>query len=377
MKERFLLTPGPVEVPKSVLNIQSHEMISHRCPAFSQLFTDIEEKLHRLFASDSPVVVLPSSGTGTLECAAVNFLGMGDKFISLSYGVFGQRFRDIAMRVGAHGVFVDAPLGSVPSADEMRAAVSENPDAKAILITHNETSTGVALPIAELLKALPEKHPLVMVDGVSAVGAMECMPEQWGIDVVCTASQKGLITPPGLGLVWLSERALAALNDRECPSYYFDLKLHLKHMKQGNMANPYTSPVSLYRALNEALNIILKDGREAWFAKRRKFADAFAAGLEACGFELFVKDKRLRSAGLTSFTAREGGIALAEVKTKLSELGITLADGQETLKGKILRAAHYSDWGREELAAIIERFAAANGADRDKAVSVSLDEYDK
>ncbi|WP_158096042.1 aminotransferase class V-fold PLP-dependent enzyme [Cloacibacillus sp. An23] len=355
---KYLLTPGPVEVPPPVLAAGAAQMESHRCAAFSSLFMGISEKLGRLFESSSPVVILPSSGTGALECAAVNFLGAGDKFVSLSCGAFGKRFREIAQRTGAEGVFADYPEGCAPAPGDAAELLRAHPDAKALLITHNETSTGVTVPVKDIIAALPkERRTLVLVDGVSSVGAMECFPEQWGIDVLCTASQKGLMTPPGLGFVWLSERALAELDSRRCPSYYFDLKLHLKYMKKDSYENPYTPPVSLYYALDAALGVILRDGARSWFAKRRRWAGGFASGLEGMGYELLVKDPALRSAGVTAFSA-PGGKSEA-VRAVLSRMGLTTAGGQGGLKGKLIRSAHYSDWGETELKEILGAFGEA------------------
>lgn len=355
---KYLLTPGPVEVPQPVLAAEAGQMESHRCAAFSSLFMGISEKLGRLLESAQPVVILPSSGTGALECAAVNFLGAGDKFISLSCGAFGKRFREIALRTGAHGVFGDFEEGSAPSPEDAAALLRAYPDAKALLVTHNETSTGVTVPVREIIAALPkENRPLILADGVSSVGAMECFPEEWGIDVLCIASQKGLMTPPGLGFVWLSKRALAELERRECPSYYFDLKLHLKYMKEDSYENPYTPPVSLYYALDAALDVILKDGARKWFSKRRRWADSFASGLSSMGYELLVQKPSLRSAGVTAFRAPDG--KSEAVRKILSSMGLTTAGDQGALKGKIIRAAHYSDWGDVELTEILGAFDEA------------------
>ena len=363
--KRYLLTPGPVELPESVEKALSRPLVSHRCHDFYELFEKVENKLQRLLCTDGPVVLLPSSGTGALECAAVNYLKPGDKFISFSCGAFGERFREIALKTGASGVFSDTAPGLAPDPACAAKLAAEHPDARAILITHNETSSGVTVPLQAILQALPkEKRPLIMVDGVSSVGAIECQPEKWGIDVLCTASQKGLMTPPGLGLVWLSERALDMLNGAECPSYYFDLKLHLKNMKKGAFANPYTPPVCLYYALDAALDIILQNGADAWFSKRKEFAKAFAAGLDALGFDLFVKDAALRSPGLTAFSLTNG--RNAEFRRRLSEAGFETAGGQGALKEKMVRAAHYTDWGDADMRNILSAFAsAAEALERD------------
>lgn len=353
--KKYLLTPGPVELPGAVQSALARPLISHRCQEFYTLFEGIERKLQTLLQSSSPVVVLPSSGTGALECAAVNFLEPGDKFISLSCGAFGERFREIAARTGARGVFADFAPGAAPDAETVKKLIMENKDVKAVLITHNETSTGVTVPLEKLAAAVRTAgNPLIIADGVSSVGAIECLPEKWGVDVLCTASQKGLMTPPGLGFVWLSGRALSMLDNVTCPSYYFDLKLHLKNMAAGSFANPYTPPVSLYFALDAALDIILREGADAWFAKRKKFAQGFAAGLELLGFELFVKDAALRSPGLTAFSLKSG--RNAEFRKRLSAAGLETAGGQGALKEKIVRAAHYTDWNEDDMNAILGAF---------------------
>ncbi len=358
---KYLLTPGPVELPSTVLAAEAEQMESHRSPAFSSLFEGISQKLGRLLESESPVVIHPSYGKGALESAADNFLRPGDKFISLSCGAFGERFREIAARTGAEGIFADYEEGSAPSPDAAADLVRAHPDARAMLVTQNETSTGVVVPVREIAAAVPkDTRPLILVDGVSSVGAMECFPEEWGIDVLCTASQKGLMTPPGLGFIWLSGRALAELGKRPCPSYYFDLKLHLKYMRK--YENPYTPPGSLYYALDAALDIILKEGARSWFAKRRRWADAFASGLERLGYELLVKDPALRSAGVTAFRAPGG--KSEEVRSILAKAGLTTAGGQGALKGKLIRSAHYGDWGERELSEILSAFDEALGETR-------------
>ncbi|MFA7651828.1 MAG: alanine--glyoxylate aminotransferase family protein, partial [Synergistaceae bacterium] len=324
----------------------------HRCPAFSELFTRIEKNLRELLKSDGPVIILPSSGTGALECMAVNFLEKGDKFISISCGVFGNRFREIALRTGAEGINIDVQFGDSVTPAIAAEAVKNNPGCKVLMITQNETSTGVVNPIKEIIAAIPEKdRPLILVDGVSSVGAMECFPQEWGIDAIGTASQKGLLTPPGLGLVWLSEKAWNALEGKTCPSYSYDLKLHKKDLEAKSPANPFTPPVSLYYALDEALEEILEVGTGVWFKSRRKYADALIAGLEAMGFDLLVKCPEARSPGVTAFKY-PGGDTEA-VRKKLRAMGIETAGGQGKLKGELIRVAHYNNWGWPELCIIL------------------------
>ncbi|NLX85179.1 MAG: alanine--glyoxylate aminotransferase family protein [Synergistaceae bacterium] len=360
MNTKYLLTPGPVELPAEVLRAGARPLIGHRCPAFSELFTSIEKMLQELLKSEGPVIILPSSGTGALECMAVNFLEKGDKFISISCGVFGNRFREIALRTGAEGINIDVEFGESVTPKIAADAVKNNPGCKVLMITHNETSTAVVNPIKEIIAAIPEKdRPLIFVDGVSSVGAMECFPQEWGIDVLGTASQKGLLTPPGLGLVWLSEKAWKALDGKICPSYSYDLKLHKKELEAKSPANPFTPPVSLYYALEAALSEILERGTDIWFNSHRKYADALAAGLEAMGFDLLAKNKEARSSGVTAFKY-PGGDTEA-VRKKLRAMGIETAGGQGKLKGILIRVAHYNNWGWPELCIILGSLYGAAG----------------
>lgn len=352
MNTRYLLTPGPVELPAEVLRTGAKPLIGHRCPAFSELFARIEKNLNSLLKSEGPIIILPASGTGALECMSVNFLGKGDKFISVSCGIFGNRFREIAERTGAQGVYVDVEFGEAVKATTVAEAVKKNPGCKAILITHNETSTGVVNPIKDIIAALPEENrPLVLVDGVSSVGAMECFPEEWGIDAIGTASQKGLLTPPGLGLVWLSKRAWAALDGNICPSYSYDLKLHRKDLEAKAPANPFTPPVSLYYALDEALKEILEVGTGIWFETHKRYAGALAAGLKGLGFELLVDEEEARSPGVTAFRFPRGDTEA--IRKKLRAMGIETAGGQGKYKGQLIRVAHYNNWGWPELCIIL------------------------
>lgn len=352
MITKYLLTPGPVELPQEVLRAGAKPLIGHRCPAFSELFTRIEKNLGALLRSEGPVIILPSSGTGALECVAVNFLGEGDKFISVSCGVFGNRFREIAERTGATGVYVDVPFGKSVTPALALEAVKNNPGCKALLLTQNETSTGVVNPIKDIIAALPkEDRPLIFVDGVSSVGAMECFPEEWGVDAIATASQKGLLTPPGLGLVWLSKRAWGELEGRKCPSYTYDLKLHRKDIEAKSPANPFTPPVSLYYALDEALREILEFGTETWFKSHVRYARALAAGLEDLGFVMLADEESVRSPGVTAFSFPLGDTEA--IRKKLRAMGIETAGGQGKLKGQLIRVAHYNSWGWPELCVIL------------------------
>lgn len=360
---RYLFTPGPVPISSRVAASEARPMIAHRGGAFHELFLDIQAKLGRLLGTSSRTVIFPSSGTGALESLAQNFTGPDTKVLSASCGAFGDRFRELVALTGAKLVNLDATPGDAVAPEAVAEMLRLHPDCDVLLLTQNETSTGVLNDIDGIVRAIPtDRRPLVLVDGVSSVGGMPCYPEKWGIDGLATASQKGLLTPPGLGLVWLSERAWFQLSKRTCASYYFDLKRQRKALEgdspntHNTPENPYTPPVSLYQALSAALDEVLADG---WFAARRRAATSFASGLEALGFELLVRDERHRSPGVTAFSLPNGD--LGAVATRLREMGLEPAGGQGALKGKIIRMAHYHDFNWPEIALVLGSLYAALG----------------
>jgi aspartate aminotransferase-like enzyme len=356
----YLLTPGPVPTSRDVSLAEARDMIGHRGAGFSEIFLSIQAKLSKLLRSGGRTVIFPSSGTGALESLAVNFTGPDTKVISVSCGVFGDRFREITALTGAGMIEVNVEPGRGVSPEIVAEAVASRPDASVLLLTQNETSTGVMNPIGEITAALPrDGRPLVLVDGVSAVGAMPCYPEEWGVDGLATASQKGLLTPPGLGLVWLSDRAWRAAEGRRCASYYFDLVRQRKYLRKDAPENPYTPPVSLYFALDRALDEITADG---WFKARARAAEALVAGAEALGFAPFVGDRKFRSPGVTALTLPGGDIS-AVIKS-LGAVGLHPAGGQDELKGRIIRIAHYHDVGWPEISLILGGLYAAAGSAR-------------
>ncbi|MDR1915259.1 MAG: alanine--glyoxylate aminotransferase family protein [Synergistaceae bacterium] len=360
---KYLLTPGPVPVSTEVSLKEARPLIGHRGSEFSSLFSSIEAKLSRLLRSDGKTVIFPASGTGALECLSVNFTGPDTKVISVSCGVFGDRFREITALTGSNIIDVNVTPGEGVTPGVVARAVDENPDASVLLLTQNETSTGVFNHIDEIISVLPEKNrPLILVDGVSSVGAMPCFPEAWGIDALATASQKGLLTPPGLGLVWLSERAWEIAENRKCNNYYFDLMRQKKVLYKEAPENPYTPPVTLYYALNAALDEILTSD---WFDQRRRAARALAAGIEALGFELLVKEEKFRSPGVTAFSLKSGDTSA--IAKSLKSMGVEPAGGQGKFKGKLIRMSHYHDFRWPEISLALGSLYAALGNARNNA----------
>ncbi|MFA7620249.1 MAG: alanine--glyoxylate aminotransferase family protein [Aminobacteriaceae bacterium] len=353
-----LFTPGPVEVSHEVRSAGAVPLVGHRSEAYYSLLGEVVSLLKGLMHASQPVITLPSSGTGALEALAVNLLDPGDVVVSISCGAFGERFREIAARRGADVIPVDIPRGRAATPDDVRRSLDENPCAAAILLTHNETSTGVLTDIRACTTALPEGGPLVLVDAVSSLGAVPCYPEEWRVDGLASCSQKGLMAPPGIGVIALSERGWRRADSRPSPSYYFDLPMHRRFLEKPRPQNPYTPPVSLLFSLAEALRCLEKDGFERRFAAVERTACTFEAACEAMGMPLFVKDQGMRSPAVTAI-AVPGGRA-GEMKRALAELGVDAAEGQG--KEPVLRVAHYTPGGWPKLCLIAGSLYAAGRA---------------
>lgn len=362
--QEHLFTPGPVNVPHEIRMAGAAPMISHRSEPWSQLVGKMGTHMKRLLGVDSPVILIPGSGTGALEALAVNLLSPGDRVISFSCGVFGERFREIVSRTGANIITVNAQRGQGFSGNDVKKALEEHPGAKALIFTHNETSTGVANPVEEMTSAVPEGGPLIVVDAVSSLGAMPCYPSKWGIDGLASCSQKGLLAPPGISPVWLSERAWAKAGARKCPSYYFDLAMHRKYLEKKQPQNPYTPPVSLYYSLSASLQMLEECGWEKRFKSTARLASTFETACEAMGLELFVREKQFRSPALTSVIIPSG--KGQTVKEALGVLGIIASEGQGE-GDTCLRFAHYSPGGWPEVSLLA---GSLFGAARDCGIDV-------
>ena len=347
-----LFTPGPVTTAPDVLLAGASPMMSHRSPRFSALLKRLQNRLRDLMNVDGPVLLLPGSGTGALEALAMNLVAPDDKVLSLSCGVFGERFREIVGRRGATVAAVDVEPGKAVDVATFRKALADHRETTVLLLTHNETSTGVTNDIEALLAELPEEgRPLVLVDAVSSLGAMDCRPQDWGVDGLASASQKGLVTPPGVALLWLSPQAWEKSRSVPSASYYFDVGLHRRSLEREAPENPYTPPVGLLLSLDAALSAMAEIGLDLRFAQRKRFAQALAAGAAALGLVPFVEERAARSSGVTALSVPEG--RAVDLQRALRKLGIEAAGGQKELKGQILRLAHYGDERWPELALVL------------------------
>ena len=340
MKTR-LFTPGPTPVPEQVMLRMAQPIIHHRTPEFKEAFAEVNDNLKYLYCTEQPVLTLTSSGTGAMEAALANTLSRGDEIICVNGGKFGERWGNIADAYGLQKREIEVEWGNAVTLEELREKMEQHPDAKAICLTHSETSTGVFTDVQAIAADIRSDFDgLIIVDGITAVGAHEMRFDDWGVDVVVTGSQKGLMIPPGLAFIALSDRAWQATETSDLPSFYFDLKQARKSFEKGDTA--WTPAVTLVLGLNDALGMIREEGREAVWARHTRLAAGLRKGLTALGFELFGTPP---SNAVTSVLLPEGKTEFQKVMK--DRYGITMAGGQEELKGKIFRASHlgYYDEG--------------------------------
>jgi aspartate aminotransferase-like enzyme len=322
-------------------------MINHRGPEFAQMLGRILEGIKPFFGTTSDVAMLTTAGSGGLEAAIVNTLSPGDRVLGVSIGSFGDRFAKIAGIYGADVTKLDAEWGYAAAADEIRERLRGMPDTKAVLLTHNETSTGVMNPIPELAAAIRDEAPdaLILVDSVSGLGAVPFAMDEWGVDVVVTGSQKAWMAAPGLSMIAASTRAWAAMEHARMPRFYLDLRSHREAAAGGE--TPFTPAIAVVYQVDEGLRLMHEEGAEAIFARHEACAAASRAGLAALGFELFA-DERHYSRTVTAATVPDG-IDWKAFNGELKSRGLVLAGGQGKLKGRIFRLGHLGSVTLEEI----------------------------
>ncbi|MFN4261070.1 MAG: pyridoxal-phosphate-dependent aminotransferase family protein [Gemmataceae bacterium] len=334
MKQR-LLTPGPSEVPAETLLELAQPVIHHRTPEFKQILADVLEDLRYVFCTKNPVIPLTSSGTGGMEAAISNTCPPGSKVICLIAGRWGERWRNICKAFGVEAVSVTAPYGQAVAPDQLARALADHPDVVAVCATLSETATGVRNDIAGYGQLTASTPVLLIVDTISGLGVCECRTDDWHIDINVTGSQKALMLPPGLAFVSVSDKAWQQIDKVKAHTFYFDLKKYRDKLAVPD--TPFTPAHTLIRALRVSLRKIRHEGIESVWARHARNAAAARAGMQALGLELFADPP---AEGLTVAKA-PGGIDSGIILSKMEkQYGLKLANGQDTLKGKIIRLAH-------------------------------------
>ncbi len=346
-----LRVPGPTPLPDESLAAQSAPMIDHRGSEFEALLREISTGIAGLIGTDDEVLLMTGSGSGALEAAVVNTLSPGDRVLAVTIGSFGDRFAKIAEVFGAKVDRFEIEWGLAAEPAALAAHLAANPAYRAILLTHNETSTGVTNPIRQLaaVAQAARDEPLILVDGISGLGAMPFEMDAWGIDLVVSASQKAWMASPGMAIAAVGQRARAAEGKALMPRFYWDFAEARRWAMKGQ--TPWTPAVSVLYGLRVGVRRLLEEGRERTWARHAAVAAGVQAGLESLGLRLLAAAER-RSHTVTAARLPDE-LEWAPFNAAMRAKGLIVAGGQGKLAGRILRFGHMGDVGIEEMAEAI------------------------
>ncbi len=332
-----LRIPGPTPLPDRIVRSMNRPMIDHRGPEFAAILAEITAGAKRVFKTKNDLLLLTSSGTGGLESAVANLVSPGDEVVVALCGNFGERFAALAAAYGAEVVRLEFEWGRPVDPDDLAAVLQRHPKAQVVLLTHNETSTGLTNPLRELAGAARKAGRIVVVDGVSSISSIDIETDAWEIDVAVSGSQKGWMAPPGLALVSVSERAWERQAKARSPRFYFDWKEAKTWAEKG--MTPFTPAVPVAFALQEGLHMLEEEGLEAVYERHARLARATQAGLQALGFHLFAQEG-YRSNTVTSALPPQGLDVAAMRKLLDMKYGVVIAGGQGKMTGKMVRVGH-------------------------------------
>ena len=342
----FLQVPGPTNIPDRVLRAMDLPAMDHRGPKFADLSKSILERTKLIFKSTDPVIIFPSAGTGAMEAAIANTLNEGDKVLMFETGHFATEWCQVAQRYKLNVDFVPSEwrTGADPKIVEQKLLADKNHEIKAVLVTHNETSTGIASRVEEIRKAIDAtKHPaLFMVDTISSLGSFNYEHQKWKVDVSVGGSQKGLMLPPGLSFNVVSNKALEAYKNSKLTKSYFDWGQMIENNKNGFY--PYTPAVNLLYGLNESINMLLEEGLENVFARHARHAEATRIAVHAWGLEILAKNPVERSNSITAIMVPAGHDSDNLRKIILDNYDMSLGTGLAKVKGKVFRIGHLGDF---------------------------------
>lgn len=348
MQKKYLMTPGPTPVPAEVLLTQAAPMIHHRTPDFSAAFKQAIEGLKYVFdTTSSDALLFCSSGTGAMESSIANCFSAGDTVVVCRNGKFGDRMKQIAEAYGLTVIDLRYEWTSVVDPADVATALAENPGVRGVIVTQSETSSGV-LNDVKAIGAICAEYPecVLIVDSITGIGAVECKTDEWGLDVVMTGSQKGLMLPPGLAAVTVSPKAWRAYERSTLPKFYFDWKSYKKNIEKDT--TPFTPAVSLVLGLNEALRMIREEGLENTIARHSRLAEATRKGCEALGLKLFAPPEG-RGSAVTPVWVPEGIDGKKIVSILKNKYGVTIAGGQDDYAGRIFRVGHLGYFGEFDI----------------------------
>ena len=347
-----LRTPGPTPIPDDIVAEMSLPMINHRGPEFRELIEATTAGLKQVFMTADDLYILTASGTGALEAAVVNTLSPGDRVIACTAGAFGDRFVQIAQTYGADVLRMDFEWGDAIDPDAIRAELRQDASIKAVLVTHNETSTGVTHDLESIARVVKgEFDKLLLVDAVSSLGCLPLPVDGWNCDLVATGSQKGFMIPPGLAFISISKRGWAAYQEAKIPRFYFDLMAAERSLGRGQ--TPWTPNVALLYGLRLGLDRILSEGLESVYGRHAAIGEYCRAGVKALGLQLLANDEARASNTVTAIKMPaeiDGGKFMAMMR---EDEGVVLAGGQGKLSGQCFRIGHLGWVSQEDIAAVL------------------------
>lgn len=344
IKKSYLLSPGPTPVPEETLSVASQPIIHHRTAEFSKIFVEVSEDLKYVFQTKQDVFILASSGTGAMEAAIVNTLSPQDKVISINAGKFGERWGQLARAYGLNVVEIMIEWGENFTKEQLEEKLKENPDAKAVLSTLSETSSGSVYDIKGYGEVVSKTDAILIVDAISGLGATPCPMDEWKIDVLVTGSQKALMIPPGLAYISLSEKAWSKAKNSKLPKFYFDLSKYKKNLEK--QTTPFTPAVSLIIQQKKSLDIIKSIGLEQLIRHHHILAEATRNAIKALNLELLSK---VPGDICTAVKVPPSIDGVKLVKSMQGKYLAYIAGGQEPYKGKIFRIAHLGYMGAMDI----------------------------
>jgi len=340
IKKYYLLSPGPTPVPENVLAAAAEPIIHHRTPEFSKIFMEVTEGLKYVFGTKEDVYILTSSGTGAMEAAVVNTLSPGDKVITINAGKFGERWGNICKAYGVPFKEIVLEWGRDYPKEQLEAELRADPDVKAVFASLSETSSGQIFDIQGFGEVVGKTDAILVVDGISGVGATPCPMDDWKVDIIVSGSQKSFMIPPGLAYIGLSQKAWKLVGSAKCPKFYFDLVKAKKNLEK--QTTPWTPGVSLIIQQKKSLDIIRAMGLEKLYAHHRLLGDATRAGVRALGLELLAQ----KPGNILTAVKTPAGIDGSKlVKTMQSKYYAYIAGAQDPNKGKFFRIAHLGYMG--------------------------------
>jgi alanine-glyoxylate transaminase/serine-glyoxylate transaminase/serine-pyruvate transaminase len=341
----FLQIPGPAPVPDRILRAMDRAVVDHRGPEFQKLGLRVLSGIKTIFKTKSHVFLYPASGTGAWEASLVNAFSPGDRLLMFETGHFATLWKTIATKLGLKPDFIESDWRSAadPAAIEAKLRADKNHEIKAVCVVHNETSTGVVSPIAEIRKVIDAtRHPaLFLVDTVSALASVDFRMDEWNVDVTVCGSQKGLMLPPGIGLTAVSEKAMKAAKDSKLPKSFFSWEDMVGPNKTGFF--PYTPATNLLYGLAEAIDMLHEEGLDRVFARHTRHGEATRRAVRAWGLEILCKDERAYSPVLTAILMPQGYDADNFRKVALEHFDISLGAGLGKIAGKVFRIGHLGD----------------------------------